>query len=245
MGAPQVPDDASVFLRSNRAIDLAIHGEVERSICRLLENPVRGAFANLPYVSYLDDWDGYNKTKNIDRERILDTFVPPYLCGTLDPLMRAFPHEYWTALWETNRGCPFLCTFCDWGLNTASKIEKYTTERLISEADWSSQNRIKFIYCCDANFGMLARDLEIAEYVAFKKRETGFPEKISVQNTKNPTEKSFQAQKVSALAGLSKGVSLSMQSLDQTVLKSIRRDNIHQDSYDLLQYEFSRERIET
>lgn len=245
VGGPQVPDDASKFLRSNKAIDIAIHGEGERTFSRLLENPIRGAFINLQSVSYIDGSGAYIKTTNIDRERNLDNFVSPYLSGAFDSLIRAFPDEDWTALWETNRGCPFSCTFCDWGSNTASKIGKYSTERLISEIDWFSKNKIKFIYCCDANYGMLARDLEIAEYIALKKRETGFPEIFSVQNTKNSTEKSFQAQKVISRAGLSKGVSLSMQSLDQRVLKLIRRDNIHQDSYDFLQYKFSKDRIET
>ena len=26
---------------------------------------------------------------------------------------------------ETNRGCPFACTFCDWGSLTYAKIRKF------------------------------------------------------------------------------------------------------------------------
>lgn len=51
VSGPQVSDDASKFLRSNKAIDLAIHGEGERTFSRLLENPIRGAFINLQSVS--------------------------------------------------------------------------------------------------------------------------------------------------------------------------------------------------
>ena len=35
-------------------------------------------------------------------------------------------------------------------------------DRVYSELDWFSKNKIEFIFCCDANFGMLPRDFEIA-----------------------------------------------------------------------------------
>ena len=34
------------------------------------------------------------------------------------------------ALWETNRGCPFSCTFCDWGMATGSKVVEFPSEKL-------------------------------------------------------------------------------------------------------------------
>ena len=76
------------------------------------------------------------------------------------------------------------------------------------------KKKIEFIFCCDANFGILKRDIEIAKYVAIKKKSTGYPKVLSVQNTKNTTERAYQTQKILADAGLNKGVTLSMQSLD-------------------------------
>src|SRR5947209_2679156 len=48
----------------------------------------------------------------------------PWLTGLLDPSMElARKHGYRVvAPWETNRGCPYSCTFCDWGSNTLSKL---------------------------------------------------------------------------------------------------------------------------
>jgi len=46
----------------------------------------------------------------------------PFLLGGFDKLIAANPNESWIGLWETNRGCPFQCTFCDWGSATAAKV---------------------------------------------------------------------------------------------------------------------------
>jgi len=159
--------------------------------------------------------------------------------------LKAYPDENWTALWETNRGCPFSCAYCDWGSNKKSKIGKYSIERLFAEIEWFVNNKIKYIYCCDANFGILQRDLDIVKYIADKKIKTGFPNIFSVQSTKNSTEKSFETQKIISSVGLSKGVSLSMQSLNPMTLKLINRDNIDQKVFDVLQYKFSKEKIAT
>ena len=38
------------------------------------------------------------------------------------------------ALCETNRGCPFSCTFCDWSLT--KKVVEFPLERVHAELDW-------------------------------------------------------------------------------------------------------------
>ena len=87
--------------------------------------------------------------------------------------------------------------------------------------------------------------MEIAEYVAKVKATTGYPVALSVQNTKNATERAYQTQKILSDAGLNKGVALSMQSVDMTTLQAIKRDNISLDTYMELQRRFTRDRVET
>ncbi|MAZ46797.1 MAG: hypothetical protein CMM98_04400 [Rickettsiales bacterium] len=107
------------------------------------------------------------------------------------------------------------------------------------------KKKIEFIFCCDANFGILKRDIEIAEYVAKKKKSTGYPKVLSVQNTKNTTERAYKTQKILADAGLNKGVTLSMQSLDPVTLHNIKRDNISLKTYDTLQKMFTKNNVTT
>jgi tRNA A37 methylthiotransferase MiaB len=245
-GGPHVPDQPEAFLRAHRQIDLAVHNEGERTFLQLLERfPDRAAWRDVPGVSFLTEQGSFVRNPNIDRVRELDEIPSPFLEGAFDEIMAANRDESWIGLWETNRGCPFRCTFCDWGSATAAKVTKFGEERLHREIDWFAERRIEYIFCCDANFGIQKRDVDLARYVAEVKRSTGFPVALSVQNTKNATERAYETQKILSDAGLNKGVALSMQSVDPATLQAIKRDNISLGTYMELQRRFTRDRVET
>ena len=244
-GGPQVPDRIEDFLRQYSFIDVACHGEGEKVFVSILENCINGTWESVPSISYLNNVG--QLVQNPRAERIADfSQIPsPYLSGVFDPLMKANPKEEWIVLWETNRGCPFSCTFCDWGSAVASKVYRFEMERILSEVDWFSQHKIEFIYCCDANFGILTRDLDIVLYVAKNKKEHDYPRALSVQNTKNSTLKSYEIQKAMQDSGLNKGVTLSLQSIDENTLKSVKRSNIKTEVYQELQHQFTKDNIAT
>jgi radical SAM superfamily enzyme YgiQ (UPF0313 family) len=245
-GGPHVPDQPEAFLRANRQIDLAVHNEGERTFLKLLEAfPDRDVWHSLPGVSFVAADGGFVRNPNSERVRDLDEIPSPFLEGAFEAIMAANPQESWIGLWETNRGCPFRCTFCDWGSATAAKVTKFGEERLYREADWFADKKIEYIFCCDANFGIQKRDVDIAKYVASIKRQTGYPVALSVQNTKNATERAYETQKILSDAGLNKGVALSMQSVDRATLEAIKRDNISLGTYMELQRRFTRDRVET
>jgi radical SAM superfamily enzyme YgiQ (UPF0313 family) len=244
-GGPQVPSDGASFLAAHPFVDVAVCGEGEPAILGLMEGRTSGEWRATAGITYRDAAGHHVTNPKGPRLADLDVVPSPYLTGVFEPLMRANPDQNWIALWETNRGCPFSCTFCDWGAATASKVYQYDLARLRGEADWFADHKIGFVFCCDANFGILARDLEIAQYVADRKRATGFPQALSVQNTKNATERAYQVQKTLADAGMNKGVTLSMQSLDRATLEAVERSNIKLGTYQVLQQRFTRERIET
>ncbi len=245
-GGPQVPDRIEGFLAENRFVDVACHGEGERVFMHLLDACIDQNWSDVPSISYIDSASQKMlQTPRAKRIEDLAEAPSPYLDGTFESLMKTYPEEGWVALWETNRGCPFSCTFCDWGSAVASKVYRFSMERVLAEADWFSKEKIDFIYCCDANFGLLPRDYDIVVRVAHNKSEFGYPKALSVQNTKNSSEKSYRIQKVLGDSGLNKGVTLSMQSLDEKTLEAIRRDNIKTDTYRELQMKFTADKIET
>ncbi len=217
-GGPQIPDDPTAFLNGHPEVDVAVSGEGEQPALGLVAGYGSGAWQTTPGIAYRQEGGAIVVNPRPARLADLEVVPSPYLTGVFEPLIAANPEQKWIALWETNRGCPFSCSFCDWGAATASKVHQFALERLYAEIDWFAARGLDFVFCCDANFGMLPRDLDLARYVAQKKAETGFPKALSVQGTKNATERAYAVQKILADAGLNKGVTLSMQSLDRDTL---------------------------
>jgi radical SAM superfamily enzyme YgiQ (UPF0313 family) len=244
-GGPHVPDEPEEFLRENRCIDIAVHNEGEAIFLSIMEAFPERPWQDIPSVSFVAPDGAFVRTANGPRFRDLEEVPSPFLNGTFDALVEANPDERWIGLWETNRGCPFQCTFCDWGSATAAKVTKFGLDRLMEEVHWFADKKVEYIFCCDANFGIQKRDVDIAEYVAKIKNQTGYPHALSVQNTKNATERAYLTQKILSDAGLNKGVALSMQSVDMGTLKAIKRENIALDTYTELQRRFTRDKVET
>lgn len=244
-GGPHVPDNAQDLLLENPFIDVAVHGEGEQAFLKILEALPSRNFRDVSRISYFSDQGDFIHNAAAERIKNLADIPSPFLNGTLDAVVSANPDETWIGLWETNRGCPFSCSFCDWGSATASKMTKFDLDTLKDEVRWFSRNKIEYIFCCDANFGIQKRDVEIAEFVAKTKNENGYPHALSVQNTKNATERAYLTQKILSDSQLNKGVALSMQSVDAETLSNVGRKNIALETYMELQRRFTRDGIET
>jgi radical SAM superfamily enzyme YgiQ (UPF0313 family) len=65
-------------------------------------------------------------------------------------------------LYETTRGCPYGCTYCEWGGGINSKIISKSLDTIKDELNYLSILDVSAIYLCDANFGILPRDAEVA-----------------------------------------------------------------------------------
>lgn len=244
-GGPQVPNRVENFLRQYNFIDITCHGEGEIPFLNILKNYSTRDWKDVPSISYLGKNGEFIQNPMCNRIANINEIPSPYLTGVFDPLMKANPQEEWLVLWETNRGCPFSCAFCDWGSAVQGKIYSYNIERLVKEIDWFSEHQIEFVFCCDANFGILKRDIELVEYMAENKRKHGYPKSLSIQNTKNSTQMSYKIQKILDKAELNKGVTLSVQSMNKDTLKSINRNNISMDAFQKLQKKFANDDIKT
>ena len=245
-GGPQIPDrEPEAFLREHPQVDLACHGEGERVFCAILDHLEQRSWEQVPSLSWIDGRGLFRQTELAPRITDFSEVPSPFLEGVFEPMLAAHPEIEWVGLWETNRGCPFTCAYCDWGSRTKNKVVARDIEEVYQEADWFSSHQIQFIFCCDANFSLLQRDLDIVRKVAGNKARTGYPKALSVQSTKNYTETSYAIYELMGAAGLNKGVSLSLQSVYPPTLEAIERKNIPAEVFREAQERLSAMKIET
>ena len=141
---------------------------------------------------------------------------------------------------ETNRGCPYGCTFCDWGSSTLSRIRKFDLERVTAEIRWAAERGVTSLNIPDANFGIMSRDVETARRIADIRRDTSFPHLISYYPAKNTTKHLTRIMDILLEAGVTPTASLSLQSSDPTTLDAIDRNNISVDHYVALAADYRR-----
>jgi hypothetical protein len=225
-GGPEVPDNPEAFLTTNRFIDIAVHNEAEKTFQNILRDHLEGTFKpiNTPGISFIDRQG--KVVKNADHGRIidLDSLPSPYSTGVFDEIIRSHDVQ-WAATFETNRGCPYKCHFCDWGSLTFSKVKKFPIERIRQDLEWFGDHEIEYIFMADANFGIFKqRDFEIAKHMADIRVRKGFPKNVNIQWAKNSNE---HIVKIAGQFGsLNKGMTLSVQSMSATVLEAIERRNM-------------------
>ena len=224
LGGPEVP--SSGFDCEIMIADYLVHDEGEITFAELLR-VIRdsGDPADVLGISYLRDGVAH-KTESRARLADLSVLPSPYVSGVFANLIADNPQIAWHASQETHRGCPYSCTFCDWGSAVYTKIRQFDTARLVSELSWFGTNRIDLLYNCDANYGIYARDLDITAEMVKTKQQWGYPQKFRASYAKRSDQKVFDIAKLLNDAGMSKGVTLSMQSMDPHTLEIIKRKNI-------------------
>ncbi len=251
VGGPSAPRKAhgiGPFLRANPSVDLIVLGEGELTFADLLQARLNGApWGTVDGVAFRDpaSASGFTITRPRDRVRSLDELASPFLDGTFEQLLEQHGDTFKGAIFETNRGCPFSCTFCDWGQATESRVNLYSEDRLYRELDWLADRKIPFIFCADANFGLKKRDIELARYLAHLRRETAYPKEFYVNWTKNAYSRMVDLAEVLTESGLSTVVPIAIQSNDDATLKAIKRDNIQRDVYFELKKSFNRRGVTT
>ena len=128
--------------------------------------------------------------------------------------------------WETSRGCPFKCSYCDWGSNTMSKVRRFDMDRLDQEIEWFGQNKVVSLFSVDSNFGMFKSDVELTDRIVESKQTHGYPQYFVYSNAKNVPDRTVEITRKVVRAGLDTAHTLSIQHSDERVLEATDRKNI-------------------
>jgi hypothetical protein len=226
-GGPEVAiTDPDLFIKEP-FMDLVICYEGEITFKRVLEHFEQGDWESVPGL--LINRNGVAvKTQDAERIDTLDQVPSPYLSGIFDQMIADHPEVTWQGTLETNRGCPYACTFCDWGSLTYNKVKKFELERVFAELEWMARRNFDWISITDANFGMYPeRDGMIADKIIEMQEKFGSPRTFSVAWAKNQKKEVIDiVKKLLDARGFNQGLTLSVQSLDHDVLENIRRKNM-------------------
>ena len=226
------------FMRANLQIDFHVEGEGEVKFANIVDACLKNEFvpskvklAKPAGACFIEPGTDRCVIDTIPRLGDLNDIPSPYQTGLLDEFLA---DPLYCPIIETNRGCPYVCTFCQWGDLGKSDMVIFSQERVVEELEHIVKNNVSkasYLYIADANFGLFPRDTEIAKMLRNFKDTKGFPQNVYLYFAKNSTES------VVAIAEILKDMaplSLSRQTQNPEVLKIIKRGNISLDTFNRL-----------
>jgi hypothetical protein len=226
-GGPHV-QQAEDYLGSE-AIDVIFLGEAEISFQEFLDCEGPGQWAQVDGLAYLDNGDIVT-TSPRERCTELDRFPSPLEVLELtdadgQPLYDAIAYE-------TSRGCPFKCAFCEWGTGAiGSRMYQWSMARIRRDWEEIAAAGIKDIWLADSNFGALKQDLDKARIIVGLKQRTGLPQSFATSWSK---KHSRQVQEIALLLHenrLLPHYQLALQTLTPEALRLSNRQNMSSNEY--------------
>lgn len=170
-------------------------------------------------------------TETKARRKALSDIPSPFLTGIMDDFFdgRLAP------MIETNRGCPFSCSFCVQGETWWSKVNYFEPQRIKDEIFYIGKvvsekcPDLGTLRIADSNFGMYKGDIEISGWIGEIQAKYRYPTFIDATTGKNRPDRIIEAmEKVNNALVLYQAV----QSLDEDALRNIRRTNIKTAAYE-------------
>lgn len=229
-GGHQITDDFRV-LEENAFVDFLFHGESEESFLAALLALAAGRGPDeVPNISYRRA-DGPFRTKTVPPGSV-ENYPSPYLTGLFDEYADAGRPDEFCYIIETNRGCPYRCAYCDWCFT--KEIRAFPMQRIRDEIDWFAARKAEYIFCADANFGILDRDLDIAKYIVEVKNRCGYPLIFNGCYAKNSNDTVFEISKLLYDNKANKAATLAYQSMNTAALENVNRKNFTVENFSKL-----------
>ncbi|HCS28357.1 MAG TPA: hypothetical protein DIW43_12940 [Spongiibacteraceae bacterium] len=238
-GGPHV-QQAEDYLHDD-PIDLIVMGEGEETFQQVLDNPARDNWANINGLAFLDKGD---IVKTPERARRLDLDALPSALNVVPLTDKNGKALYDSISYETSRGCPFKCAFCEWGTGAiGTKMYQFSMARI--ERDWRHivDSGIKDIWLADSNFGALKDDLAKAQLICDLKAETGYPSTFATSWSKKHSPRVQEIVLLLNQHGLLPHYQLALQTLTPLALELSNRTNMSSNKYEPIAKEMAAEGV--
>ncbi|MFD7730123.1 B12-binding domain-containing radical SAM protein [Kitasatospora phosalacinea] len=238
-GGPHYPvaeAEQASFLRERlgACVDFYVDREGEQPFAELLlalhaaGGSAAGLHGKIPGLHSIDSDGRPHLPPPGPRLPSLSEVPSPYVAGLMDEFFdgKLIPTV------QTNRGCPFSCSFCVEGTRYYSKVAKTPSERTREELLYIGKVMEQVIkqegvrnelLITDSNFGMFPEDLDVCDTIVECQDTFGWPRYVDLTTGKNKRDRVLDA--ISRTRG-TMTLSGSVQSLDPEVLSKVRRNNI-------------------
>jgi radical SAM superfamily enzyme YgiQ (UPF0313 family) len=241
MGGPNIsiePERQIAYLEQHPELDAYVVGEGDFLAREVVSHYVASGCSikqfgerNIPSTLYRRPDGSVVRPQVWDRQKDIDEIPSPWLSGVLDE----FFDGKLTPLMETNRGCPFTCTFCVQGTTWYTKVHNFSKDRIREEFEYVARRihevcpSMGTLRIADSNYGMFERDIELSGYLGAMQKQYGWPTYIDATTGKNRADRIIKSvEQVSGALVLYQAV----QSLDDNVLRNVKRGTIKLEAYE-------------
>ena len=251
-GGPDVnpnPLDVNVFTRKYSHADLLVVYEGEIPFTNIIKtyidsgkdkSKIRQHIEELGNCFYIDQSGNFIKGPSLPSFKDVDLIPSPYTMGLFDEFLE---QNNFFPIVQTNRGCPYGCTFCQTGDSYYNKTYFHSLDYVIEELDYIAErvSPSSGLFIVDTNWGMWPQDLKIAQHLRHLQETKDWPRYIDCDTGKS------QIKRIKQVAKLLRGTmvfSNSVQSMNENVLKNIKRKNLPHLEEEIKEFNVSQQRTE-
>ena len=238
VGGPHV-QKASDYLFSE-AVDIVVMGEGEATFTDFLDASGPEQWPDVAGLAFVQKGE---LVMTPERPRFRNLNLLPSALEVIS-LLDDEGNPYDCIAYETSRGCPYKCAFCEWGTGAiGTKMLSFSVDRIRHDWNFIVDAGIKNIWLTDSNFGALREDVEKAKALCEIKQRTGLPHTFATSWSKKHGPRSQEIVLLLHENNLLPHYHLALQTLTPLALELCHRTNMDANKYEPIAREMAKARV--
>lgn len=228
-GGPHV-QRAGDFLGDD-GFDVIALGEGEETFTELLDCTSRAQWPTVAGLAFLDGVNEPVTTTSRPRATALDAY--PTALDHIALRDASGRPLYKQVAYETSRGCPYRCAFCEWGTGAiGTKMYQFSLQRIRADLERLVAGGVEDVWLCDSNFGALREDFAKAELIVELRQRCGRPRSFATSWSKNHNRRVQEMVRMLHANDLLSHYHLALQTLTPRALELSHRTNMRANDYE-------------